>query len=127
MSTEIQEAARELESGDILLVTYAGHGMKFDIPQKDKPYTVAWCLYDGPMLDAELRTYWSGFKKGVRIVVLSDSCHSGTITREASADVTDRGLTDDEQACDHLSFSIPLVVSSYHCCLGECERRSTSP
>ena len=40
-----------------------------------------WCLYDGMLLDDELYRLWAEFQPGVRIVVLSDSCHSGTVTR----------------------------------------------
>jgi metacaspase-1 len=41
-----------------------------------------WCLFDGEMLDDELYAAYGKFKPGVRILVLSDSCHSGTVTRE---------------------------------------------
>ena len=42
-----------------------------------------WCLYDGQLIDDELYFELSRFKAGVRILVLSDSCHSGTVTRGA--------------------------------------------
>ena len=40
-----------------------------------------WVLYDRQLLDDELFALWSKFKPGVRIFVLSDSCHSGSVTR----------------------------------------------
>src|SRR6185436_11270577 len=40
-----------------------------------------WCLYDGQLIDDELYFELSRFGSGVRILVLSDSCHSGTVTR----------------------------------------------
>src|SRR5262249_55362979 len=41
-----------------------------------------WCLYDRQVVDDELYALWAHFKAGVRVFVLSDSCHSGTVTRE---------------------------------------------
>jgi hypothetical protein len=40
-----------------------------------------WCLYDGQLIDDELYLELSKFAEGVRILVLSDSCHSGTMIR----------------------------------------------
>lgn len=82
--SELYRASQELNKGDILLLTYAGHGsqvkdlMGEEVDGKDE----TWCLYDRMLLDDELYNMWSKFKTGVKIVVVSDSCHSGTITRE---------------------------------------------
>ncbi|MGB8020316.1 MAG: caspase family protein, partial [Candidatus Nanopelagicales bacterium] len=40
-----------------------------------------WVLYDRQVLDDELFQRWGKFAEGVRIVVLSDSCHSGSVVR----------------------------------------------
>jgi hypothetical protein len=40
-----------------------------------------WCLYDGQLVDDELYAVWATFAPDVRILVLSDSCHSGTVVR----------------------------------------------
>jgi hypothetical protein len=40
-----------------------------------------WCLFDGELVDDELFALWSKFASDARIVVLSDSCHSGTVVR----------------------------------------------
>jgi hypothetical protein len=40
-----------------------------------------WCLFDGQLIDDELYHELSKFAAGVRVLVLSDSCHSGTVTR----------------------------------------------
>ena len=42
-----------------------------------------WCLYDGELIDDEIFSLLGKFAKGVRIFVLSDSCHSGTVTKAA--------------------------------------------
>jgi hypothetical protein len=44
-----------------------------------------WVCYDRQLVDDELYELWGKFKSGVRIVVLSDSCHSGTVLRDRLA------------------------------------------
>jgi hypothetical protein len=45
-------------------------------------------LFDRQLLDDELYTLWGQFEEGVRIFVLSDSCHSGSVAK----DFQDSGL-----------------------------------
>ncbi len=83
----------ELKPGDILMLTYAGHGgsIKNDRPtsMNSEQFDQTWCLYDRQLLDDELYEAFSEFKKGVRIVVVSDSCHSGTVTKDVGADLSE--------------------------------------
>ena len=85
MLTNMRDAAKQLQSGDFFFLTYSGHGGQVpdvtgeEVDKKDE----TWCLYDGQFIDDELYFELSKFKAGVRILVLSDSCHSGTVTREA--------------------------------------------
>jgi hypothetical protein len=51
--------------------------------EKDDEEDETWCLYDQQILDDELNLLFSEFKAGVRILVLSDSCHSGSVTKAA--------------------------------------------
>ena len=51
--------------------------------EEDDKKDETWCLYDGQLIDDELYFELSRFAAGVRILVLSDSCHSGTVTRAA--------------------------------------------
>jgi hypothetical protein len=79
----IRAAARQLKSGDLFFLTYSGHGGQVpDVSgeEKDK-LDETWCLYDGELIDDELYLELSRFAAGVRVLVLSDSCHSGTVTR----------------------------------------------
>jgi len=78
------EAAGTLEAGDILLVTYSGHRGHMPDTNDDEQDGLdeTWALYDRQVVDDELYAAWGKFKPGVRIVVVSDSCHSGTVTRE---------------------------------------------
>jgi hypothetical protein len=84
----IRDAAKQLAKGDFFLLTYSGHGGQVpDIEQDDddEPDLLdeTWCAYDGEILDDELYMMWREFRAGVRILMLSDSCHSGTVARMA--------------------------------------------
>jgi hypothetical protein len=80
---EIRAAAKALESGDLFMLTYSGHGGQLPDQNGDEDdlQDETWCLYDGELLDDELMEQWVTFKPGVRILVFSDSCHSGTAVR----------------------------------------------
>ena len=84
--SHLKEASKRLESGDIFLLSYSGHGAQLPDKNGDEPdgQDETWCLYNGQMLDDELDELWTLFKSDVRIVVVSDSCHSGTILRAKS-------------------------------------------
>lgn len=81
---ELDRAARDLKAGDIFFVTYAGHGGQvpdFNADEENDRTDETWCLFDAQLIDDELAVKWSKFKPGVRIVVVSDSCHSGSVIR----------------------------------------------
>ena len=79
----MRAAAKALKSGDLFLLTYSGHGGQMPDKDGDEPdkKDETWCLFDGQLIDDEFYFELSKFKTGVRILVLSDSCHSGTVTR----------------------------------------------
>jgi len=79
----VLDAADALQAGDFFLLSYAGHGGQISDVDGDEDDGIdeTWCLYDGQLLDDELHHLWSFFRPGVRIVVLSDSCHSGSVTK----------------------------------------------
>jgi hypothetical protein len=80
----ISEAAQDLRPGDCLFLTYSGHGSQMPDASGEEPDQLdeTWVLYDRQLLDDELYALWGAFRPGVRILVLSDSCHSGTVTRD---------------------------------------------
>jgi hypothetical protein len=84
---QLKEYAELMKAGDILLLTYSGHGdqlpnAKPDHIDKEK-MDQTWCLYDRELLDDEIYAMFKAFKEGTRILVVADSCHSGTVTRVA--------------------------------------------
>lgn len=81
---EIRRAAEALHRGDIFFLSYSGHGGQvkdLNGDEREDRLDETWVLYDREMIDDELYALWGGFEQGVRVVVLSDSCHSGTVTR----------------------------------------------
>jgi hypothetical protein len=85
VTAEIQKAAKALTKGDIFMISYSGHGGQLPDMSNDEPdgQDETWCLYDGELVDDELNALYAQFAAGVRILVFSDSCHSGTVTKLA--------------------------------------------
>ena len=81
---DLKSAAGSLKKGDMFFLTYSGHGGQ--VPNTGNDFEAdgndeTWCLYDGQLIDDELDEAIAAFAPGVRIFVLSDSCHIGTVTR----------------------------------------------
>jgi hypothetical protein len=76
-------------SGDLAVVQYAGHGSFVPDADGDEPDGTDECLcpHDvkrrGPITDDELFELFSRRPGGVRVMMISDSCHSGTVARFA--------------------------------------------
>jgi hypothetical protein len=79
----LKDASTKLKSGDYLLITYSGHGGQVpDNTGEESDYKdETWVLWDRQLIDDELDLVWSWFQGGVNVLVLSDSCHSGTVTK----------------------------------------------
>lgn len=79
----ILAASKKLSKGDLFFLTYSGHGGQTPDKNADEADRMdeTWVLYDRQFVDDELHQIYTKFKSGVRILVLSDSCHSGTVTR----------------------------------------------
>ncbi|MFT4012242.1 MAG: caspase family protein [Paracoccus sp. (in: a-proteobacteria)] len=88
--SELRRAARDLQPGDQFLFTNACHGAQIsDLNGDEKDYgsntrrDSTLCLFDSQMIDDELWHVLSEFREGVRITMVADSCHSGTVIRAA--------------------------------------------
>lgn len=81
------------QKGDTLLITYSGHGTWLPDSSGDEPdgRDEGLCPWDigkaGPLLDDDIRRMFAARAAGVRIVLLSDSCHSGSVTRGREDDL----------------------------------------
>lgn len=69
--------------GDEIVFTYSGHGTSVADTSGDEinAYDEALYVYDGILLDDELREVIGKMNPATHLVVISDSCFSGTITR----------------------------------------------
>ncbi|MCB8746260.1 caspase family protein [Rhodoferax sp. U2-2l] len=78
--------------GDSLVITFSGHGTYMPDTDGDEAdgFDEALCTYDitthGPLNDDEIKALFATRKAGVSLVLIADSCHSGTVTRAAKAD-----------------------------------------
>lgn len=79
--------AQRAQPGDLVVVTFSGHGSFVVDEDGDEADGMdeCWCPYDivanGPISDDELNRIFTSRRPDVRWVVISDSCHSGTVTR----------------------------------------------
>lgn len=78
---------------DSLVITFSGHGTYQPDTDGDEVDGLdeGLCPYDlqtngAALIDDEIKTLFAVRKPGVRIVLLADSCHSGTVTRAAPAE-----------------------------------------
>ena len=72
--------------GDVLVFTNSSHGTyRADESGDESLYDEALCPYDCEdelIVDDELRELFVDIPRGVRVTVISDSCHSGSATRD---------------------------------------------
>jgi hypothetical protein len=84
----VQEAA----AGDVVAITFSGHGTYAPDTSGDESDRLdeALCPHDidkgHVLIDDEIHALFRRRGPGVRVVLISDSCHSGTVLRDAPAD-----------------------------------------
>ncbi len=107
VTEEILKASMHLVAGDTFFLSYAGHGGQVPDTSGDEGDGLdeTWCLYDGQIIDDELLKMWSTFKEGVRVLIISDSCHSGTVfrsgTNRSTAEITSARREDGSRDKNH--------------------------
>ncbi len=81
----LKNLVAEAQADDVIVFSYSGHGTNVVDTSGDEEdsYDEALYVYDGTILDDELREIIRETKAGVHLVIISDSCFSGTVTRVA--------------------------------------------
>jgi len=80
------------KAGDSIVFTFSGHGSWQPDTDGDESDGMdeGWCPYDinsnGLLTDDEMYSIFGKVKLGVKLVMLSDSCHSGTVSRVVLGD-----------------------------------------
>jgi hypothetical protein len=79
----INDAASSLDNGDLFVFFFSGHGDQRPDTNGDETdkQDEALAAYDRRIIDDELPPLWAKFRPGVRILMISDTCNSGTIFR----------------------------------------------
>lgn len=83
----LQGTISKAKSGDTVVLTYSGHGSWQPDKDGDEPdgRDEGWCPHDlstkGLLLDDEMYDLFGLAATGVKLIMLSDSCHSGSVTR----------------------------------------------
>jgi hypothetical protein len=88
--TALEALVTDAQRGDLLVFTNSSHGTYVaDGDGDEAEYDEALCPYDTDerlIVDDELRELFANLPAGVDLTVISDSCHSGTVTRAAVAE-----------------------------------------
>ena len=93
MTEAINSLIHFARSGDTLVITYSGHGTWVPDSSGDEAdgRDEGLCPYDvgtvGPLIDDQIRQMFGARSPGVRIILISDSCHSGSVTRGREDDL----------------------------------------
>ncbi|MBL8325020.1 MAG: caspase family protein [Rubrivivax sp.] len=88
MAEGMRRLIGEAAKGDLVVITFSGHGTFVPDTSGDEPdrQDEGLCPYDiqqggGALIDDEIHRLFAARKPGVKLVLISDSCHSGTVTR----------------------------------------------
>jgi hypothetical protein len=83
MDAEWIKAGAELGAKDFLMLYNSGHGTQIADVNGDESDNLdeALCLYDGLFLDDRVGIFLESLAPGVRVLLITDTCTSGSVTR----------------------------------------------
>jgi metacaspase-1 len=76
---KLDEIAAASEPGDLVLITFSGHGGRRKLPVRNGGAEAVplWQLHDGSLHDEQIKSDLGRFRAGVRVLVVSDNCSGG--------------------------------------------------
>ncbi len=96
IKSEIQTLANTAKPGDLVLMSYAGHGSYVhdttENADDDEPIDEVLVTYDGLLIDDEIYDLITHFSEGVRVVWVADCCHSESNLRGVKVQAQSRGI-----------------------------------
>jgi hypothetical protein len=113
----IADIAAKCDAGDAFLLTYSGHGNthKDHFGDEADGRDETWVLHDDELFDDEIRGLLTKFAPGVRITLVSDSCHSGSVSKSGPPGLDGgppgEGVFLDPVGADDLVRAMPRDVS----------------
>jgi metacaspase-1 len=153
--TRLEKIVKTAVNGDYLIFHFSGHGSQIRDREGDElsdhmdelicPYDMNWD--DGYITDDMFREVLQKLKKGVRMEILLDSCHSGTATRDIRSigtcgqssadllkyrylkppvDIECRHLGDEETLKSPKSFRTDTEITLNHVLWAGCKDSQTS-
>ncbi|MCI0514996.1 caspase family protein [candidate division KSB1 bacterium] len=86
----LEDLVTQAAAGDEIVFTYSGHGTSVTDKSGDEPdeYDEALYVYDDLIVDDELRAIFQKINPAVHLVVIADSCFSGTVTRALISEIS---------------------------------------
>ena len=90
----IQTYAAAASSGDTFIYQHSSHGGSATDSSGNYTKDVCLCAYDEEYWDYELASDLAGFKSGVKVVVIADTCHSGGLFKGQGKNA-DKGISFD--------------------------------
>lgn len=81
--SEISKLSRTAVAGDLVIITQSSHGTHFQDESGDEVdgEDEGTCMFDEIVWDDAIKGLMSKFKKGVNLISIWDTCHSGSATR----------------------------------------------
>ena len=106
---KLDEYSNKAQAGDTVCIVYSGHGgnMFDDSGDESDGMDETWILWDRELRDDDIWLALKKFKQGVKVLLFSDSCHSGTAYKNSGLTQrvrVDTSLKDDGTLNCHLKY-----------------------